>query len=268
MKRNGYDCYFLSKIAHAFIGRARLLHVGRMDPDPGWTMKAHSHPFHEMIIVLRGRMEVVAADERIKAGAGDVMWYPAGVAHAETSKRSAPAATIFISFAASKIRETRIVLRHDATGRIRQVAQWMHDEKITNEPERALLPGELLPVLLSLFFQPERRDDELRTKIRDYVRPRVAGDLTLDELAGVAKLSRFHFTRTYRAQTGRTPMADVRSLRAEMARDLLLATSLPIKEVAPKVGLGNEYALSRVFMQEFKMRPGAFRQHVPHGRRK
>lgn len=209
---------------------------------------------------MRGRMEVVAAGERHKAGAGDVMWYPAGMAHEEISNRADPVATHFISFDLPGVQAPRVVLRHDETGRIRQIAQWIYDEKIGNDPAQTLLSGELLHVLLSLFFQPVRRASGLRTLIREYVRPRIAGDLRLDELAGVAGLSCYHFIRTYRAQAGRTPMADVRSLRAETARDLLLTTSLPIKEIAPRVGLGNEYAMSRVFVQEFGMRPGEFRR--------
>jgi len=259
---NSNNCHNLPEIAKNVIGSARLFHAGRVHRDACWQMKSHSHSFHELIVVMQGRMEVVAAGERHKAGAGDVMWYPAGMAHEETSNRTDPVATYFVSFALPRMQETRLVLRHDETGRIRQIAQWIGDESVGNDPARTLLSGELLHVLLSLFFQPVRREGGLRTMIREYVRPRIAGDLRLDELAGVAGLSRYHFIRTYRAQVGRTPMADVRSLRAETARDLLLTTSLPIKEIAPRVGLGNEYAISRVFVQEFGMRPGEFRRRT------
>lgn len=210
---------------------------------------------------MRGRMEVVTSGERHQVNAGDAMWYPAGMAHEEISSRADPVATYYVSFDSPRMRETRLVRRHDETGRMRQIVQWLHDEINGNDPTRTGLPGELLHVLLCLFFQPVRREGGLRALIREYVRPRIAGDLRLDELAGVARLSRYHFIRAYRAQAGRTPMADVRSLRAETARDLLLTTSLPIKEIAPRVGLGNEYAMSRVFVQEFGMRPGEFRRH-------
>jgi AraC-like DNA-binding protein len=265
MTGNSRDCHDLPKIAARDIGGARLVHAGRIERNPRWHMHAHAHPFHEIIVVMRGRMEVVAAGERYTAGAGAVMLYPAGVAHEETSSRTDPVATVFATFEMSGVKTARLALRHDETGRIRQIVQWLYDERFGSQDAQTSLASELLHVLLNLFFLPARRDDGLRTKIREYVRPRAAGDLTLEELAGVARLSRFNFVRTYRAQNGRTPMADVRSLRADMARDLLLTTSLPIKEIAPRVGLGNEYAMSRIFVREFGMRPGEFRRHAPSG---
>ena len=57
------------------------------------------------------------------------------------------------------------------------------------------------------------------------------------------------------------PMEDVRIIRANYARELILGTSLPLKEIAPRAGLGNEYAMSRIFRRYFNMPPGAWRRH-------
>ena len=79
-------------------------------------------------------------------------------------------------------------------------------------------------------------------------------------LACQACVSKYHFLRTYKVLTGRTPMEDVRIIRANAARTLILSTALPLKDIAPRTGLGNEYAMSRIFRHYFNMPPGAWRR--------
>jgi AraC-like DNA-binding protein len=55
-------------------------------------------------------------------------------------------------------------------------------------------------------------------------------------------------------------MADVRAIRAQYARELILGTHLPLKEIAPRAGLGNEYSMSRLFRRVFQMPPGQYRR--------
>jgi transcriptional regulator GlxA family with amidase domain len=74
-------------------------------------------------------------------------------------------------------------------------------------------------------------------------------------------MSKFHFSRRYRQLTGLTPMEDLRQLRLEAARDLLLTTDLPLKAIAPRTGLGDEYHLSRLFRRAFGIAPGELRRH-------
>ena len=55
-------------------------------------------------------------------------------------------------------------------------------------------------------------------------------------------------------------MADVRALRADFARDLILATALPFKAIAPRAGLGDEQAMCRTFRQLYATTPGELRR--------
>ena len=55
-------------------------------------------------------------------------------------------------------------------------------------------------------------------------------------------------------------MADVRAERLDWARDWLLTTTLPLKEIARRTGLGSAQAFSRVFSARHGQPPGAFRR--------
>lgn len=72
-----------------------------------------------------------------------------------------------------------------------------------------------------------------------------AEPLTLDQLAAVARLSKYHFVRCFRALHGCTPMAWLARLRIRHAQRLLVDATLPLDEVARLSGLGSRQTLFR-----------------------
>ena len=73
-------------------------------------------------------------------------------------------------------------------------------------------------------------------------------------------MTKYHFLRRYRALTGKTPMEDVRAIRLDFARNLILTTDLPLKLIAVQAGLGDAYQLSRLFRKHLNLAPSALRR--------
>ncbi|MFL9962959.1 AraC family transcriptional regulator [Paraburkholderia sediminicola] len=73
-------------------------------------------------------------------------------------------------------------------------------------------------------------------RVTDYIRANLAADLTIDELAGHAGLSSFHFARVFRRETGEPPHRFVTRLRLEEAARLLRATDQTVLHIAIAVG--------------------------------
>ncbi len=219
------------------------------------------HQFHECIVVLQGRMQVTAAGETITAGAGDVMVYPAGVTHAEQTDPQDPVETMFCAFLAPGLRGRRVQRVHDHDGRLRQMIRWLQvDQGEVHAIAREAFQ-QLFGALLAEFTRPNRQAvPPLTEALRRYVQPRLATTLRVTALATHAGLSRYHYIRRYRQQTGSTPMTEVRRLRLENARDLLVGTALPIKEIARRCGLGTVQSFSRLFARHQGQAPAAFRR--------
>ena len=83
-------------------------------------------------------------------------------------------------------------------------------------------------------------------KARKYIYEHIDEPLAIKELAGHVGLSRAQFFRTYQAVTGRTPWSDVQFIRMQEAKRLIATTSLPLHQIAPRVGISTEYHLSRL----------------------
>jgi AraC-like DNA-binding protein len=85
-----------------------------------------------------------------------------------------------------------------------------------------------------------------------------ARDWTLDELAGVAGMSRSVFAGQFREAIGLTPGQYLQGWRVGLAQQAL-KRGRPLKVVAGEVGYGSEAALSRAFKAHVGLSPRAWR---------
>jgi AraC-like DNA-binding protein len=245
------------------LAECQFLSAGRVRPDPAWGMAPHSHPFHELIAITAGRMRATIDGQPHEAVAGQCFWYPPGVVHEEHSDPVQPVETLFIAFRWQGGDRTWSVLFNDAEGRVTALIGWIRAERDAHARHRQLIAQAFLQALVAEFerLSTAPSTPTLPERIRAHMRAHLAESLSLDDLAGCVQMSKFHFARTYRALTGLTPMEDLRRLRLEAARNLLLTTDLPLKTIAPQTGLGDEYHLSHLFRRTFGIAPGELRRH-------
>lgn len=95
-------------------------------------------------------------------------------------------------------------------------------------------------------------------RVLDYIHDNPAGDLSLDALADVAALSRFHFHRVFHALMGETAAA-VRRMRMYRASVALVQTTAPLAKIARTVGYPNLASFTRSFAELYGTPPAAFR---------
>jgi AraC family transcriptional regulator len=92
-----------------------------------------------------------------------------------------------------------------------------------------------------------------------YIESHLAGELTLDEIAGVAGISRFHMVRAFAAATGFSVMRYVRARRLSEAARALANGAPNILELALDADYGSHEAFTRAFRDHFGVTPEAVR---------
>jgi transcriptional regulator GlxA family with amidase domain len=85
-------------------------------------------------------------------------------------------------------------------------------------------------------------------------------ELTVDELAGHARMSRRNFTRRFTEVTGTTPARWILARRLDEARRLLEITTWPIARIATMCGFGSAVTFRQNFVAAYATTPTSYRQ--------
>jgi AraC family transcriptional regulator len=92
-----------------------------------------------------------------------------------------------------------------------------------------------------------------------YIESHLASELTLDEIAGVAGVSRFHLVRAFAVATGFSVMRYVRARRLSEAARSLASGAPDILNVALDADYGSHEAFTRAFRDHFGLTPETVR---------
>jgi AraC family transcriptional regulator len=96
----------------------------------------------------------------------------------------------------------------------------------------------------------------------DYIEANLHQDISLTELAAIARLSPYHFCRAFKETVGEPPHRYQMSRRIEQAKTLLAKPSLSVSDVAATVGYGSLSRFSALFRQLTGHSPRDFRRKV------
>ena len=96
-------------------------------------------------------------------------------------------------------------------------------------------------------------------RVLSYIEENHGRDLTLEDLAGEASMSTFHFAREFKRATGTTPHQHLIRLRVERAKALLAESRLPLAEVGLRTGFSHQSHFTRLFRRLTGTTPQSYR---------
>ncbi|MEO6920774.1 MAG: GlxA family transcriptional regulator [Collimonas sp.] len=106
----------------------------------------------------------------------------------------------------------------------------------------------------SALLELEPKSDRIQLAL-SYAKRNLHKELTVDELADAASLSRRQFTRSFRVETGQSPSKAVESLRVEAARAMLEESNHSVDVVARETGFVDPERMRRAFLRTFGHTP-------------
>ena len=164
----------------------------------------------------------------------------------------------------------RVAFDDPATSRILGM---LSQETVTGDPASRLFVEQAIDLLCTQIIrrhsllsaqppEPPRRGlaDWQVKRVTNYMAENLDQDISLDELAALASLSRFHFCTAFRLATGQTPHNWLTAMRIQQARRLLAEGDLPIIHVALAVGYQTPSAFAATFRNATGVTPSAFRR--------
>lgn len=137
-------------------------------------------------------------------------------------------------------------------------------ERVTSSFAASALAYEWLMLLLDEGLNPERDSGHPHRAALEaaqrHGREHLAAPIGVEDLARVAGLSRYHFTRLFKAHTGLAPMAWLLDQRIREATRLLRTTALSLKEISARCGFSDPGYFGRLFSHRTGQTPGEYRR--------
>ncbi len=100
-------------------------------------------------------------------------------------------------------------------------------------------------------------------KALDFIHERFFEDITVEQMAEQARMSKYHFIRTFRGVVGDTPYHYLALYRIHQSQKLLAETSLSVQEIALQVGFANSKNFIACFKKHVFVTPSQYRQQMP-----
>ncbi|MFB9278588.1 helix-turn-helix domain-containing protein [Cohnella cellulosilytica] len=104
----------------------------------------------------------------------------------------------------------------------------------------------------------ERSDTEAPDLVKEEIDRRYGEELSIDTLADLSGVSRYHLMRSFKERYGRSIIEYMTEVRLMQAKRLMSESGLPISEIAARVGFRSEPYFRTVFRKEVGITPGAY----------
>jgi AraC-like DNA-binding protein/mannose-6-phosphate isomerase-like protein (cupin superfamily) len=121
----------------------------------------------------------------------------------------------------------------------------------------------ILFILMSRFLKratakAEVKDDRIH-QILAHIRRNINSQLRIETLAEMACMSKDHFIRIFKRETGETPNAYIAHRKQEKAELLLITTDLSIKAIATTLGYDDASYFNKLFKKHAGLTPQQYR---------
>lgn len=122
----------------------------------------------------------------------------------------------------------------------------------------------ILYILLSRFLRSAKpvktiKDERIMRTI-ELLESDISRPTSIDHLAKAANMSKDHFIRKFRRETGTTPLVYITARKIKMAETMLITTTLPIKSIASRLGFDDTAYFHRLFRKYAGKSPQKYRE--------
>ena len=245
----------------------------------------HFHDFDKIVLLLSGRVNYLVEDQSYLLRPWDLLLVKHHAIHKALIDRSEPYERIIVYLDRqyfdralpqarlmdcfeSADRSRRYLLVPDGEQRaelgetLRAFERAREDSRFGAEAMRDTLMMQILIQIGRMApAAPESREqaDPKIRQVLSFINEHLTEELTVEQLAERVYLSRYHFMRLFKAQTGSTVHAYVRQKRL-LSAARLIREGVPAAKAAADSGFGDYSAFHRAFKECFGIAPGELKK--------
>lgn len=247
----------------------------------------HAHTETEIMYVTSGKCIINLEKSQVPLREGDYIFIDSLVPHSLTvtadnpchmlnfeAALSNPSSAIrletllqdndFRSFRAAGL---PVLLCRDDGGTVKNGILNLH-RLLLNKTSSMGVDFQLSNIFLEMGYQffHKRKTNPQRTfvyikRALDFIAQNFDHELTIDDVAEAAGISKAHLQRTFRSSQGCTLVEMINRLRLDKAKLLLETTNIPIVEIVFEVGFSSRQYFHDLFLRTVGVSPALYRKH-------
>ena len=273
-----------------------LLNVGMASHNADWNWKDVSSPFTRIYLVTGGSAQILLPSGSVRLTPGHLYIIPAHTIH--SYQCDGPFQHYYLHVYEGFKNETDVFDNYSFPT---EVEAGEGDERLFEEMCR-MHPGSSLPdsnpltydntakftdfvnsykalplsakmrirgatlILFSRFMEHARpkvwTNDERLAKVLNHIRDNICNDISLDDLATLACVSKPYLIRLFKNEAGVSPLQYINRKKIEKAQLLLLTEEKPVMEVAYTLGFSDHSYFIRLFRKITGTTPQVYRQQI------
>ncbi|TGD73912.1 AraC family transcriptional regulator [Mangrovimicrobium sediminis] len=241
----------------------------------GHQMQRERHDDNLLMYCTAGRARMTAGDWQGDIAPGKVVLLPQGLAHDYRADPADPWSVFWVHFQGAS---TRVFLQYlgyrdgnplasaGVSPRLIGAFQSLMEVRRTGYSSRAFInaSNQLRHLLTQISLEISAQQGSTQgglplEQVQAYMLENIDGSVSLDELAAVANMSKYHFSTRYRQLTGYSPIKHFLHMKMEQACQLLDASELGVGEIARELGYEDPLYFSRLFSKTIGSSPRGYR---------
>ena len=274
------NCYVLDPLAVNPIDRSvtKLLYVSVARYSTEWHSILHTHPCAEVFFVTGGYGHLKLADGTLPINVGDFIIVNSNVEHTEVSSEEHPLEYIVMGVDGLEAlsgddggKGYSIVHFQSETEQLLFYLKSLLGEIETHLPGYNIICQDILEVILlqlmrrsefTITFIPStRKSSKECAVVRRYIDNHFKENLTLDDLAAVAHVSKYYLAHAFSREYGTSPINYLLSCRIKESLYLLSETRLPLSQISETLGFSSPSYFSQSFRRIQGISPIQYRKN-------
>lgn len=259
----------------------RLLYLSIARYSAEWNSTLHTHPCAEVFFVTDGSGHLRTNGQAVPIGTNDVIIVNSNIEHTEVSSENNPLEYIVMGVDGleavpsdekdSKNSDGYSVIPFQTGGeQILFYLRCMLAEMENKHPGYNTICQDLLEVVLLLLMRRSRftvtfipsahRSSRECAIARRYIENHFKENLTLDDLAAAAHISKYYLVHAFSREYGTSPINYLLSCRIQESLYLLSKTQIPLSQISGMLGFSSPSYFSQSFRRIRGISPMAYRR--------
>ena len=258
----------------------QLLYISTAKYGDDWLSVPHTHTCTELFYVQGGYGSFLVGTESFSVNKGDLIAINPMVEHTETSSQASPLEYIVLgvkglelSFGSNGNRQYQVSrFLPDQIPQVENHLQCMLQEITGQAPGYKTICQNLLNVLIVLLMRSYDQSacvlpvanhiTKTSATVRRYIDEHFKEHITLDLLAAVVHVNKYHMAHLFTRDYGISPINYLLQLRLQDSCTLLRTTNHSLSQIAHIVGFSSPSYFSQIFHKNMGISPSDYRAGV------